>query len=271
MMVIDSNTTHWHQQSSDKPLFPDLLWSRPERRAQSGKLLIIGGNRFGLVAPAQAYSDSQKAGIGEVRVILPDILKRTIGRTFPAGQFAPSTPSGGFSQRALEEIMASSNWADGVLLSGDLGRNSETAILLEQFVAKYSGQLTAADDAVDYFINTPEAVIKRPNTTLILNLAQLQKLAIKMTLTTAFTSDMDLLRLVNALHELSALYPINIVTKHLGQLVVAVDGEVSSTKLVTDQDSWSVMTASYLAVWWLQNQTQTFAALSCAIYSMVYA
>ncbi len=268
MVRHDPQASYWHQQSLDQPLYPDLLWSRPERRSASGKLLIIGGNSSGLSAPAEAFQESQKAGIGEVRVVLPDALKRIVGKTFSAGQFAPSTPSGSFNRQALAEFLTLSRWSDGTLIAGDLGRNSETAILLEQFIIKYSGQLTATDDTVDYLINLPTVTLNRPATTLIINLAQLQKLAIKAAFTTAFTSGMDLLRLIEALHQLTVTYPLNIVVKHLGQIVVASNGEISTTKLKVDRDDWQVKTSTDAAVWWLQNKLQTFAALTSAIYAM---
>src|SRR4051812_45465462 len=130
---------YWQKQAATEPLFSDLLWSRPENRAHAGKLLIVGGNAQGLAAPAAAYSAATEAGIGTARVLLPDSLQKTVGRVFEAGEYAPSTPSGSFSRNALAELLAMSNWADGVLLAGDFGRNSETAIMLEQLVAKYEG------------------------------------------------------------------------------------------------------------------------------------
>jgi NAD(P)H-hydrate repair Nnr-like enzyme with NAD(P)H-hydrate dehydratase domain len=54
--------TNWLKQTSDKPVFPDLLWSRPENRKYAGKLLIIGGNKHGVAAPGIAFSAAQKAG-----------------------------------------------------------------------------------------------------------------------------------------------------------------------------------------------------------------
>ena len=54
-----------------------------------------------------------------------------MGKTLEDGEYAPSTPSGSFSTQALGELQAMANWADGTLIAGDIGRNSETAILLE--------------------------------------------------------------------------------------------------------------------------------------------
>src|SRR6185369_8603868 len=127
---------YWLRQEAGKPLFPELEWSRPENRSQAGKLLIIGGNLHGFAAPAEAYAEATKAGIGTARVLLPDAVQKIVGRFLENGEFAPSTPSGSFSQKALNEWLIHSSWADGVLLAGDLGRNSETAIVLEKFLGK---------------------------------------------------------------------------------------------------------------------------------------
>ncbi|MGC1176527.1 MAG: hypothetical protein WA843_00490, partial [Candidatus Saccharimonadales bacterium] len=68
--------TYWHKQTAARPLFPDLLWSRPEHKAHAGKLLIVGGNAHGFAAPAEAYSQSQRAGVGVARALLPQPVKK---------------------------------------------------------------------------------------------------------------------------------------------------------------------------------------------------
>jgi NAD(P)H-hydrate repair Nnr-like enzyme with NAD(P)H-hydrate dehydratase domain len=169
--------TYWHKQTKENPLFPDLLWSRPENRAHAGKLLVIGGNAHGFAAPAEAYMESMKAGVGLTRVLLPDAVKAAAGHALETVDFAPSTPSGSFSKKSLAEFLDHAAWADGVLLAGDLGRNSETAILLESFLQKYVGLITLTKDAIDYTYGFAELALTRPDTTLVLTLAQLQKLA----------------------------------------------------------------------------------------------
>jgi NAD(P)H-hydrate repair Nnr-like enzyme with NAD(P)H-hydrate dehydratase domain len=256
--------TYWHKQTAAEPLFPDLEWSRPQTAATAGKLLIVGGNAHGFVAAANAFGEAEKAGAGSVQMLLPDSLRPLLGKTFIAGELAASTPSGSFSQKALVEFLTLSQWADGVLLAGDLGRNSETAILIEKFLSKHEGQVTITQDAVDYIVQAPQLVLNRPDTTLVLSFAQLQKFVTNAHFTTAFTFDMDLLRLVDALHEFTEKYQVNIVTKNLQNIFVAVDGHVSSTKLGTELKVWRVKTASKAAVWWMQNPSKPFEALTTA-------
>jgi NAD(P)H-hydrate repair Nnr-like enzyme with NAD(P)H-hydrate dehydratase domain len=61
--------TLWQKQASSKPLFDDLLWSRPEQKALAGKLLIIGGNSHAIAAPGEAFMLASKAGAGDIRVV----------------------------------------------------------------------------------------------------------------------------------------------------------------------------------------------------------
>lgn len=259
--------TAWHKQTADQPLYPDLLWSRPQNKRQAGKLLIVGGNAHGFAAAGEAYGEAVKAGIGTARVLLPDSLQKTVGKVFEAGEYAPSTPSGSFAQTALAELLAMAEWADGVLLAGDFGRNSETAILLEKFAEEYTGQLTLAKDAVDYFINMPEKLLGRTNSLLVLSFAQLQKLATKARFPKAITFEMDFLRLVDILNEFTKRHQTAIITKHLQTIFVAVNGQVSTTKLDQDVEFWRVKTAAHAGVWWLQNPAKPFEALTTSLQS----
>jgi ADP-dependent NAD(P)H-hydrate dehydratase / NAD(P)H-hydrate epimerase len=260
--------TYWLKQTAEQPLFSDLLWSRPENKQHAGKLLVIGGNLHAFAAAAEAYQTSLKAGAGVVRVLLPDALKKTVGRTFEAGEYAPSTPSGSFSQKALDEALALSAWADSVLLAGDLGRNSETAILLEKFAEKYAGQLVITKDAADYFTAAPQKLLARPDTLFVISLAQLQKLATAAAFPKPFTFGMDLLHLVETLHEFTAKYQVRIIVKHLDNIFVADAGRVSTTKLAEDREIWRVACATQANVWWLQNPNKSFEALTTAVQQL---
>lgn len=260
---------YWQKQTSDKPLFPDLLWSRPENKNQAGKLLIIGGNAHGFAAAGEAYSTAIKAGIGTARVLLPDSLQKTVGRIFDVGEYAPSSPSGSFGQKALAEMLQMSEWADATLLAGDFGRNSETAIVLEKFVDKYSGQLVVTQDAADYFTKQPRGLLQRPETCLVLSFAQLQKLASSSKSTKPFLYESDILHVVENLHEFTSLHKIGLVTKHHDNMLTCFDGRICSTKLTADEPIWRVKTAAQAAVWWLQNPTKTYEALVTSTVRMV--
>lgn len=257
--------TYWHRQTANKPLFPDMVWARPENKLSAGKLLIAGGNLHGFAAPAQAYGEAEKAGIGTTRILLPNAIQKLVGPIMTNGEFSASTPSGSFGQQALGDFLELAHWADGVLLAGDFGRNSETAILIESFLAKSPSMVTLTKDAVNYVVSTPLPIVSRKQTTLVVTMGQLQKLVIALGFTRAITSSMDFLQLIEALHDLTEQYPFNIIVKQHQQIIVAVGGQVSSTKLEEDQLLWCVKTAAHASVWWLQNPTKTFEALTTSL------
>ncbi len=256
---------YWVKQT-DKPLFPDLLWARPETKHTAGKLLTVGGHAQSFAAPAEAFAAAGKAGIGTTRVLLPDSLERTVSKLFPAAEFAPSNPSGGFAMTTLAEILAAAQWANGVLLAGDLGRNSETTAMFENFATKYTGQLTITKDAADFFCTHPTGLVARPNTLLVISTAQLQHLGTGLHVAHAFTSDMGIVQAVDWLHLFTTEHPtVHIITRHLNQYLVAVQGQVSTTMAPTDKPIWRVQTAAAAATWWLQTPTKSFEALTTSV------
>jgi hypothetical protein len=256
----------WHRQAPGKPLFPQLEWSRPENKQMAGKLLLVGGNLHGFAAPAEAYAESIKAGIGTSRVLLPSAIQKVVGPSIENGEFAASTPSGSFSQRALVELLDWCNWADGILFAGDLGRNSETAIMVEKFLQKCEAPTILTKDAIDYVVSLPQAALERPNTALVLSFAQLQRLGTAAKFEHALTFSMDLMRLTEWLHHFTERYAPHIIVKHLDYICVAVNGEVSTTKLDKDLPVWRLKTATHAAVWWIQNRPKPFEALTMGVY-----
>jgi hypothetical protein len=256
------DNTNWFKQNKDKALFEDLLWNRPENKRYAGKLLIVGGNLHAVSTPGLAYSVAEKAGAGTIRVLLPDSTRKLVGKVFPEAEFAPSTPSGSFARESLAQLLELAQWADGVLLAGDFGHNSETAILLESFAEKYQGQLTFAQDSVDYFINKNSIFFERENTLPIINFGKLQKLAQNNRPNPPVKYEMNMHQLVDVLQE----WKINLITNHADQFVLATkEGKVSTIKMPEDSN-WQVELAAYAATWWLQNPGRTFEAITTALF-----
>jgi ADP-dependent NAD(P)H-hydrate dehydratase / NAD(P)H-hydrate epimerase len=252
---------YWQRQTTEKPLFPDLLWSRPENKQFAGKLLVVGGNLHGFSAPATAYNAALQAGVGVARVMLPDKLEKTVHRIFPEAEYAPSTPSGSFATKALGELLPAAEWADGVLLAGDIGKNSETTILFDSFLEKYPGNITLCGDMIDYASLQAKTIITRPRTLLVCTDYELQKFAVRSEYPIAITSNMDMIQLVNALHSMSLEWAVNLLVLRDNTAFVAVDGLVSSTPTSIGINEL----AAHASVWLLQNPTKPYEALTCAV------
>lgn len=256
--------TYWQQQTENKPLFPDLEWSKPVRKDQAGKLGIVGGNKLGFSAVAESYSVALETGVGQVKVLLPDCLKKSLPGITDA-IFAPCNPSGSLSADASTELGALGAWANEILLIGDAGRNSETAILYEKFITDYSGQLVITRDAIDLVKNASHLLVDRPNTMLVMSFAQVQKMLQAVYYPKILTFSMQLQQLVETLHKFTITYPVTIVTLHKDHIIIAHDGDVITQSFTEPMQIWRGLTATKIAAYWLWSPTKPLEAVAASL------
>jgi len=257
--------TYWHKQTEQKPLFDDLFWSKPENRRHAGKLLIIGGNLHAVTAPAIAYQAADRAGVGTARVILPSAIQKTIGKNFDEGEFAFSTPSGSFAKTAVNQVLEHSEWSDAILLAGDFGRNSETAIFLEQIVDKYHQPIVITGDGLDYFSTSLGTLTDHGCVLMVVSLAKLQRMTRLGMPSLIIQQSMSLHALVGLLNNWTRETKARILTHHSGHFVYADGGQVSTTPAESRPD-WQTSLSAYVAVWWLQHTSRSFEAVTSAIF-----
>lgn len=259
------DTSYWQKQG-DKPLFENLEWDKPERRDQAGRLLIIGGYQHNLNAPAKAYDYTKEQGVGATQIALPNKVKRLVGSTLPGAIFLPSTASGELSRDGLNELLTHANWADTLLLPGDLGRNSQTTMLIADLLENTKQQAVLTKDAIDNLKNAPELVLKRENTTIVASFSQLQHLFNRVKWPDPITFSMGLVKLVEQLHEFTKKYPCALMTLHENNILVAVNGKISTTTIVNEEKSWRVQAASIAACYQTWNPNKPFEALTHTAY-----
>lgn len=255
---------YWQKQVAGSPLFPNVLWERPERRDLAGSLLIVGGSSHGVFAPAEAYQAAVEAGIGSARVLVPESLRK-VTKHIPNVIYGKANEIGSFSHEAKDELIYSALNCDGVLLAGDLGRNSETSILITELLRDYGGYLTVTKDAVDLIYADTKRLLSRENTLLVVSFSQLQRLAKEVGESSAFTFDLDLLPLIERLHEFSLKYKVFLMTKHRAQLFCCVSGKVVSTDTGTDTDIWRVETAARAATYLLHHPNHPLEAITSSV------
>lgn len=256
---------YWQRQQHGKPLFPDIEWSKPVRRDHSGRLLVVGGNKQGFIAVAEAYTTALNQGVGSVKVLMPDCLSKSVPRTLLDVVFAACTPSGGLSKDALSELRASSEWANAVLLVGDAGRNAETAMAYEDFISTYTGPITVTRDAVDLIKNNPSLLAQRSLTTLVVSFAQLQKLFQGLYYPKVITFNIQLLQLVEALHKFTITYPCTIVTLHKDTLLIAHQGQVVTQDWNQPMAIWRGQVATIAASYLLWNNHMPLEAIAASL------
>lgn len=256
---------YWQRQNAKEPLFPDIEWERPEQKAHAGLLGIIGGNKLGFAGVAEAFSVAYDAGVGNVKVLLPDALKKSIPTSWTDVAVAPSTVSGGLSKDALVDVMALADWSSMVLLAGDAGRNSETAILYESLLRESHKPIVITRDAIDLVKNAPEMLVNRPNTVLVLSFAQLQKLFQAVYYPKVLTFSMQLMQLVEALHKFTVTYPITLAVLHKDTVIVAHNGQVATTPWDSPMLIWRGNTAAKAAVYWSWNVNQPLQSITASL------
>lgn len=260
------DNTYFRQQTPGKPLFSDVIWSRPEQKATAGKLAIIGGSSHGFNNVSRAYADASKAGVGHIRILLPDVLKRTLSYLLPESEFAPSTQSGSLSRKALSSLLDLEAWADGMLFPGDLGKSSETAILMENYLEKSRSLLSLGGDAISIICDNSSLALNNDRLCLILDLQQFQKLLISMRFPMALRSQMTIYQMAELLHSLTLNYPWSVITEHENLFFIGYKGQVSAT----GSGDYTLATAGVVAsVWRLQQPTKPFEAASSGLYVLV--
>jgi NAD(P)H-hydrate repair Nnr-like enzyme with NAD(P)H-hydrate dehydratase domain len=253
---------YWQKQKSGKALFPDIEWSKPEQRAQRGKLLIVGGSANGFMSVVKAFQTATQAGAGEVRVAMPDVLKNKLPKDFNEGVFLPSNHSGGLSGKGIGDLQAAADWADGVLLVGDSGQNSETAILLEQFLSNTNKWVVITRDVIDLLMNMTEKLVMRDKNVLVMSFAQTQKLFSSVYYPKILTFSMNLTNFADALHKFTITYPATIVTLHQNQIVVAQNGQVVSQEIKSPMELVDGSLATKATAYLLWNQTKPLEAIA---------
>jgi hypothetical protein len=220
------------------------------------------------MAPGIAFTAAAKAGIGTSRVLLPDAIRKAIGNSFEEGEFVFSTPSGSFAKTALNQILENLDWADALLLAGDFGRNSETAMLLEQILEKYTGPVTLAQDSLDYFINDVGKLTAREDTLIVTNLTKLQKMTKAGMPSLIIQHKMSLQALVGLLNSWSRESKLKLLTYHNGNYIYAEAGMVSTTP-AQEINNWEIPLAAAISTSRIQHPGKSFESVTSAIYEYV--
>ena len=231
-------------QDVNNPLFPDSLL-QPDRLDLMGKILIVGGSSAGFAGVHYAYTKALELGAGEIKVLLPKCLEKLLPKN-PDFIFSGNPKSLGFTKEAEDDLKTLAEWADGILLIGDFGKNSETAQVLGKFIRSCESESPTSEqgesagllsckpiivtrDAIDLLIdNLP---LENPNLRLLLTFTQLQKLLKTVYYPKIITYTMPLPQLADVLHKFTLTYQCGISTFAQDSCIISLNGEVIATSL----------------------------------------
>ena len=230
----------WQKQGL-RPLFGEVDMERPEQKRMAGKVLIVGGNKGAFFAVANAMNEAHKMGVGEVRALLPSSLKSQVPST-PEVYFAEAEKSGAFGRNALNDLLIQAEWAEAIVLIGDMGKNAETTMVFAEFMKQCNKPLFITRDAVDAV--TPDimnwAVAREAETSLLLTMPQLQKALRTLYYPKVVTLSMPTNQLIETLHKFTLSYELSITTFHNDQILVAQHGEVVTEDI--KDTGWTAIT-----------------------------
>lgn len=249
----------WQNQTKDAPLFPDLLWSRPERSDQAGHLLIVGGSTRGFASVVKAMDAAKAAGIGELKAVLPRGVEKYLGHS-PELLYAAQTAGGSFAQAAAAEITSYLGWAHALLLPGDLTHNAETTLCIEETLHTTQTPVVLLGEALDVLLSTLNRPIEAP-LVMVADFRQLQLFVRANPLAEALLPRSTLEQRVRLLHQLIDRTAASIIVLHdQDQYLVVGAGQAS----LTHSTQQAIEFATAAAVLAAQFPSQLFEAVTTA-------
>ena len=208
--------------------YEDLNWNIPER--QTGTVNIIGGNAgsFRTEIKIAEYIASIYP-LQEVKVVVPDALKGNLPNLSNI-VFLPSTDSGGFAES--QELISIFDVVDFNLVLGDLSKNKITGHAIANAVKGSDKMLLLTRDTIDVLVdNMPERWLMNENVMILASIAQLQKLLRSVYYPKMLLMSSSLIQIADVLHKFTLSYPVEIITLHNGQVIVAKNGIVKAVAL----------------------------------------
>jgi hypothetical protein len=78
---------------------------------------------------------------------------------------------------------------------------------------------------------------------------------------------MQLMQLVEALHKFTITYPVAVASFHHEQIVIAHEGQVTTTPWEHPMAIWRGMVATEMAAYWLWNPTKPLESATASLVS----
>ena len=221
----------------DKNPYEDFKWNIPERK--QGSVNIIGGNsgNFRTEVKVAEYMGTNYP-VQDTWLVLPDALKGKL-QDLPNFKFLPSTDSGSFAES--QELVDVFGATDFNLVIGDLSRNAVTGRGIASAVKSSEKMTLITRDAIDLLAdNSPDRWLMNENLMIMGSVAQLQKLLRAVYYPKMLLLSQSLVQVVEVLHKFTLSYPVNIITLHNEQILVAGNGLVKAVPL--SKSGYSPMT-----------------------------
>lgn len=244
------------EKQSDKPLYEDILWSRPVRR--TGRVLLVGGHRDGFAELQKLYQGFEDAQVAECHLALPDKLSKLVGSLEGISLLA-SNPSGSIARDALAELVHLANESDLVSLGPDLSNNSETTLVMQRLISETGASILIPPQSADQLLPEAGEWKDKQNLLLFVNHKQLYKLATKFAVDATIPLSPTSETIAEIALAVSRVFSPSLVIMMPDSIVITGNGRASITKTATTDLG---KTIGLLATFWLQNSSKKYEALT---------
>lgn len=248
----------------DEPLFPNVLYNRPVTRMAAGRLLLPGGHSGEFSLPAAIQQLALATGIGECRVLLPDVLAKFLGGA-PGTFFAPSSSSGSLAREALGRILELAEETDAVALGASLSSNSNTTMLLDKLVGETVRPLILFDEALPALGTGITKVTGNPDALIILTMAEAFKICGHLQIPIHIRRDAGLINKLEIIQDLKTASRCSYAVFGT-EIVVATDTELIVTPINYRLSLVPALFYAVLSTFWLQNPSNRQAGLATGAY-----
>lgn len=213
----------------DKNPYEDLYWNVPEGQKR-GKVAVIGGNTQSFRTPVKvAEYLAEKFPLAEVLTVLPKSLKTKLP---PLSNFVFLSDVEGGSFADSTEVTGAIDGADFALIVGDLSKNSITAKAVSSACQNSAKPLVLTRDAVDLIAGEKlEQILMRPDLTIMGSVVQWQKIFKTVYYPKILQPSQSLMQVAEAFHKFTLSYPVQMISLHEGQILVATNGKVVAVPL----------------------------------------
>lgn len=248
--------------------YADLYWNIPEEQKQ-GAVAMIGGNEQNFRVPVQTAEYLAKTfPVKEVKTVLPDSLKSKLPG-FDNLVFLGSTESGSFADgEGLAKVI---DGVDFSLMVGDFSKNTITASAIKSAVLSSAKNVLIARDTLDLLAGAGlERVLMRENLTIMGSVAQWQKALRAIYYPKMLMMSQSLVQVAEVFHKFTLSYPVQVISLHDGQILLAKNGKVAVVPLAesgyTPFTVWSGELVAKILALNLYNPDKFIEASVAAIY-----
>lgn len=250
----------------EKNPYEDVKWNVPERK--QGAVNVVGGNLQNFRTEIKiAEFLSEKYPVEKVNLVLPESLKNKLP---PLDNFVFVLATENGSLAESQELLDAFGAADFNLVLGDLSRNNVTGKAVASVCRKSEKMTLITRDAVDLVAeNGADRLLMNENLIFLASMPQLIKLLKAVYYPKMLLLSQSLVQVAEVLHKFTLSFPVQIITLHSGQVLVAKNGEVKAVALEMTEYSpitiWSGELAAKIVALNLYNPNSFIPASISAI------